>query len=326
MKKILGIAAVLGLMGALTFIAVKFGKNVFVADVKIEMVLIPAGKFKMGTTEYPNCMYDRKHEVNLTKPFYMGKYEVTQELWKSIMGDNPVEFFYHRREVLKKIRQNSNLAKNVFTAQENLDIRKAKLDFEKTKLLLLAKKNATTAQEKLDILEKLDEITAELEMYKPLPDIGKNFPVTGVSWDDCQKFIKKLNEKTKCGYRLPTEAEWEYACRAGTTTEYSFGNMVFSIDANFEKSKIFKPVVVGSYKANAFGLYDMHGNVLEWCEDWYGKYPIDDSVTDPKGPAMGEQRVLRGGYYGDCAESYSRGGLSTDINYSNIGFRLVRNP
>ncbi len=125
---------------------------------------------------------------------------------------------------------------------------------------------------------------------------GLKLPVTGVSWEGCQEFIKKLNKKNTGAYRLPTEAEWEYACRAGTTTVYSFGDKIMPQDANYESSKIAKPVEVGSYKPNAFGLYDMHGNVWEWCEDWKKDYQIK-SVKDPKGPAFGENRVLRGGSF-----------------------------
>ena len=118
-------------------------------------------------------------------------------------------------------------------------------------------------------------------------------PVTDVSWEDCQDFIKKLNAKTSGGFRLPTEAEWEYACRAGTTTAYSFGDNLTKADANIDGDST-KPV--GSYKPNAFGLYDMHGNVWEWCENWYGSLQ-DGEVIDPKGPATGDARVLRGGSF-----------------------------
>jgi formylglycine-generating enzyme required for sulfatase activity len=157
---------------------------------------------------------------------------------------------------------------------------------------------------------------------------GPKLPVTSVSWEDCQVFIKKLNEKTNGGYRLPTEAEWEYACRAGTTTAYSFGDKITPKDANYGDSKIGKPVAVRSYKPNAFGLYDMHGNVWEWCEDWHGEYPF--AVTDPKGPATGDRRVIRGGSFDFTgvwsARSSDRGSDApvTSINYS--GFRLARTP
>ena len=213
-------------------------------DVKLEMVLIPAGKFLMGGPR-------KNYEVTLTKPFYIGKYEVTQEQWEGVMGKNP-----------------SN-----------------------TK--------------------------------------GAKLPVTNVSWNDCHFFIRKLNDNTKGGYRLPTEAEWEYSCRAGTTKEYSFGDKITPKDANYKESKIGKSVAVGSYKPNAFGLYDMHGNVFECCEDWYGNYPAG-AVIDPKGPATGKYRVLRGGSFlvtESGARSSGRGYNSpTDRLYDGLGFRLARTP
>ena len=159
---------------------------------------------------------------------------------------------------------------------------------------------------------------------------GARLPVTNVSWIDCQYFIKRLNAKTNGGYRLPTEAEWEYACRAGTTTAYSFGAKITPKDANYRDSGIGKPVEVGSYKPNAFGLYDMHGNVNEWCEDMYGDYPSE--LTDPKGPATGECRELRGGVWRGGsfespvleARSSSRYGSSPTDRSSSYGFRLAR--
>lgn len=155
-----------------------------------------------------------------------------------------------------------------------------------------------------------------------------NLPITNVSWEDCQEFIKKLNAKTSGCYRLPTEAEWEYSCRAGTTTAYSFGDNITKLDANYGNSKIGAPVPVGSYKPNAFGLYDMHGNVWEWCEDWKSDYPTE-SVTDPKGPSEGEYRVLRGGAF--CSpEAFVRSSVrSSDTpssRYNRVGFRLAKSP
>ena len=253
MKRVLGIAVVLGLVGALSVNAqqVKTGKTEVIdlgKGVKLEMVLIPAGKFKMGSYGFKEARRDQpQHVVILTKSFYMGKYEVTQEQWETVMGDNPSD----------------------------------------TK--------------------------------------GAKLPVTNISWDDCQKFIKKLNGVTKGKYRLPTEAEWEYACRAVTTTAYSFGSKITPKDANTGQSKN-EPVEVGSYKPNAFGLYDMHGNVFEWCEDWLGDYPTT-AVTDPKGAETGTYRVLRGGsfyYLGSEARSSNRWGLApTGRSEACDGFRLA---
>ena len=257
MKRILGIAMVLSLVGALTVMAqeVKPGKAEVIElgkDVKLEMVLVPAGKFKMGSpeSEKGNRKDEKQHEVTLTKQFYMGKYEVTQEQWEAVMGKNP----------------------------------------SSTK--------------------------------------GAKLPVTNVSWEDCQEFIKKLNAKTNGGYRLPTEAEWEYACRAGTTTAYSFGDKITPKDANYNDSKIGKPVAVENFKPNAFGLYDMHGNVWEWCEDWYGEYPAG-AGTDPMGPATGEGRVLRSGSFSNYALR-ARSSFRIYFSPSNqnlyCGFRLAKTP
>ena len=255
MKRILGIAVVFGLVGALTVLAqeVKPGKTEVIdlgKDVKLEMVLIPAGKFKMGSPESEKARRndEKQYEVTLTKPFYMGKHEVTQEQWEVVMGKNP----------------SSNK--------------------------------------------------------------GAKHPVTNVSWEDCQEFIKKLNASTKGGYRLPTEAEFEYACRAGTSTAYSYGDSLTKSDANIDGDSIKE---VGSYKPNAFGLYDMHGNVWDWCEDFYDDYPAG-AVTDPMGPATGYNRVCRGrgSFKGNVsfARSSSRDlGPPTD-RYSDTGFRLARTP
>jgi len=217
--------------------------------VKLEMVLIPAGKFMMGSpaSEVGRVDNETQHEVTLTKPFYIGKYEVTQEQWQSVMRNN----------------------------------------LSRTK--------------------------------------GSNLPVTNVLWNDCQEFIKKLNAKTSGGYRFPTEAEWEFACRTGTSTAYSYGDSITTNQANFASSDT---KAVGSYKANAFGLYDMHGNVWEWCEDWYGGYS-GDAVTDPKGSATGDSHVLRGGSFdagAGHARSSSRGYILPISRYDGFGFRLAKTP
>jgi formylglycine-generating enzyme required for sulfatase activity len=158
---------------------------------------------------------------------------------------------------------------------------------------------------------------------------GAKLPVTDVSWNDCQDFIKKLNASTKGGYRLPTEAEWEYACRAGKTTAYAVGASLTNIDANIEGGPAGSIKAVGGYNPNAFGLYDMHGNVWEWCnDDWKADYPAG-SATDPKGPATGTHRVLRGGSFIDfasLARSSDRLNNSPTDRFLNGGFRLVRTP
>jgi formylglycine-generating enzyme required for sulfatase activity/serine/threonine protein kinase len=220
--------------------------------IKLEMVLIPAGKFKMGSGAFETGRKsdETQHEVTLTKPYYMGKYEITQEKWESVMGKNP----------------------------------------SSTK--------------------------------------GVKLPVTDISWNDCQEFIEKLNAKTNSRYRLQTEAEWEYVCRAGTITAYSFEDKINPNDANYDDSKIGKPVTVGIYKPNAFGIYDMHGNVWEWCEDRKANYSALE-VTDPKGSETGISRVLRGGSfsnYESLARSSSRREGSPIYRSNVYGFRLARTP
>jgi formylglycine-generating enzyme required for sulfatase activity len=233
--------------------------------VKLEMVLVPAGKFMMGSSRSKDYRgwnsYGNKvqHEVTLTKPYYMGRYAVTQEQWEAVMGNNP-----------------------------------------------------STVK-------------------------GSSLPVTDVSWDDCKDFIKKLNANSSGGYRLPTESEWEYACRAGTKTTHSFGNKISPKDANYFDSKIGEPMPVGSYKPNAFGLHDMHGNVWEWCEDWFGEYPAE-AVTDPQGPKDWRNkiynqpygRVLRGGSFFSLVDEDKSGVRSSRRNYNHpkfthegLGFRLA---
>ena len=224
--------------------------------VELTMVLIPKGKFLMGSPDDEANREDdeMQHKVTISKPFYMGKFEVTQEQWGLLMDTNPSEF------------------------------------------------------------------------------IGKKIPVTNVTWDECQDFIKKLNKKTKSKFRLPTEAEWEYSCRAGTSTDYSFGDLINPSNANYrdpEKDEDSEPLPVGRYnKSNAFGLCDMHGNVLEWCNDWwdwYENYPDEDFI-DPQGPSEGDYRIFRGG---SCFENpselrsaYRGSGVPSD-RHGALGFRLT---
>ncbi len=166
---------------------------------------------------------------------------------------------------------------------------------------------------------------------------GDNCPVENVSWNDVQEFIKKLNKRSgKLKYRLPTEAEWEYACRAGTDTPLAFDGCLSTNQVNYDGNYAQegcpkgeyreKTVPVESFPPNAWGLYDMHGNVWEWCQDRYGVYP-SGSVTDPKGPVLGLTRVDRGGSWFNGAwgcRSANRDGGTPDLRFFNLGFRLVR--
>jgi len=163
---------------------------------------------------------------------------------------------------------------------------------------------------------------------------GDNYPVETVSWNDTQEFIKKLNSKDNKGYRLPTEAEWEYACRAGTITPFYFGETISTDQVNYNgnypygngKKGIYreKTTPVGTFPPNDWGLFDMHGNVWEWCNDWYGDYS-DKPVTDLIGATTGSSRVLRGGswyYYARYCRSALRDYNSPSYRGSR-GFRLA---
>ncbi len=169
-----------------------------------------------------------------------------------------------------------------------------------------------------------------------------NSPVVKVSWHDCKNFIKKLNALEKGTYRLPSEAQWEYACRAGTGKAYfwgddlgcgraMYGNKRFRSEECIDYAAaaglpVNGPAPVKNYQPNAWGLYDMHGNVWEWCEDWYGDYP-DRPVVDPKGPDSGPGRIRRGGsWFSDEAacRCANRAYGHASARYQTTGFRLVR--
>jgi formylglycine-generating enzyme required for sulfatase activity len=158
-------------------------------------------------------------------------------------------------------------------------------------------------------------------------------PAVYISWDDCQAFIRKITQKEGGSkYRLPTEAEWEYACRAGSTTRFHFGDNDSMLGDYAWYNKNAYDIGeknarrVDSKGPNAWGLYDMHGNVWEWCQDWYEDYP-SGSVTDPKGPSSGDSRVLRGGSWFDkprYVRSAFRGGGAPGNGCYHLGFRLLR--
>jgi formylglycine-generating enzyme required for sulfatase activity len=169
------------------------------------------------------------------------------------------------------------------------------------------------------------------------------FPVENVSWDDAQEFCRKLSalsaeQSAGRGYRLPTEAEWEHACRAGTATPFHFGTQLNGRDANCDGSEPYgtttkgpylqRTTRVGSYEGNVFGLYDMHGNVWEWCSDWFADY-APAVVDDPTGATAGSFRVYRGGgwYFGArYCRSADRHGNAPDFRFDFLGFRLAFSP
>jgi formylglycine-generating enzyme required for sulfatase activity/WD40 repeat protein len=159
---------------------------------------------------------------------------------------------------------------------------------------------------------------------------GDDLPVENASWNDAAEFCKRLSELENKSYRLPTEAEWEYACRAGTTTAYHYGENLTSAQANCNGSPkgvwLKKTTPGGSYQPNAFGLYDMHGNVWEWCQDFYGGSYKDSPKEDPQGPNEGGTLVLRGGswdypFYICRAATHIPG--AADFHRNDVGFRVV---
>ncbi|MBU0484293.1 MAG: formylglycine-generating enzyme family protein [Proteobacteria bacterium] len=167
---------------------------------------------------------------------------------------------------------------------------------------------------------------------------GKQFPVAKISWDDANLFIRALNAKNnEMKFRLPTEAEWEYAARGGTDTPFAFGRTINTNQANYNGMYIFgegqvglyreKPTKVGTFEPNNFGLHDMHGNVWEWCSDIYHEgYYKRSPETDPTGPALGPMRVLRGGSWfvtPRSTRSANRNGIEPDAAVDDYGFRLV---
>jgi formylglycine-generating enzyme required for sulfatase activity len=233
------------------------------------MRLIPKGTFMMGSPNSEAMRGDDElqHEVTISKDYYLGVHEVTQEQYQRVMRSNPSVFQKPR------IRWDTS---------------------------------------------------------------GR--PVENVTWEDAEEFCKRLSEipdEKKAGrvYRLPTEAEWEYACRAGTNTTFSFaekGDLLPEYAWShrhgwFELNSSGQTHAVGLKEPNAWGLYDMHGNVWEWCSDRYGEYP-EEPVVDPQGPDRGSKRVMRGGSYllgfEDLCRSASRFGSVATYRLADIGFRI----
>jgi formylglycine-generating enzyme required for sulfatase activity len=220
-------------------------------SIGMKLVRIPAGKFHMGSpTDEPDRYADEaRHEVEITRAFWLGAHEVTQRQFKEVMGYNPS--FFSRDG----------------TGKRGMEYRYGKPAGGK------------------------DMVPADTS----------DFPVENVSHSEAEEFCKKLTlQEAKHGqkYRLPTEAEWEYACRAGTTRRFHSGDDEDDLKkvAWYWKNSGGRTHQVGTKKANAFGLYDMHGNVWEWCADWYDEdYYGKSPRCDPLGPSVGSGRVVRGG-------------------------------
>lgn len=219
--------------------------------VQMEFVRIDPGAFTMGDS----IVYTPPRAVTITRPFYLAKYEVTQQQWEGVMGTRPWS-------------------------------------------------------------------------GKPSVEDNPSHPAVFISWEAAQAFIEKINQaSTHDAYRLPTEAEWEYACRAGTTTPWYFGvdaDQLQSYAWTYEQG--FLGQTVGLKLPNPWGLYDMHGNVWEWCQDWSGEYQ-DGAQVDPTGPASGTQRVFRGGGFNNQSVgalwSSSRRAGGPAFGYAYLGLRLA---
>ncbi len=266
--------------GTATSVAERGARRVITNTIGMKLAFAPAGAFSMGSSDASGderADEGPQHPVKITKPFYIGIYEVTQAEYRKVMGANPSYF-------------------------------------------------SSEGKGKAGVIG-LDT---------------DQFPVERVKGNEADDFCRKLSElpeEKSAGrvYRLPTEAEWEYACRAGTTTEFSLGDSLSSLQANFngdlasDRAKrgpfLARPTTVGSYRANPFGLYDMHGNVSEWCADKYDPgYYGKSAPEDPPGPTGGSGRVLRGGAWGHDADSCRSAYRDHSIDpygYRTRGFRVV---
>jgi uncharacterized protein (TIGR02996 family) len=242
-----------------------------VNSIGMRFVLVPPGDFLMGSRrgEEHRTQDEVRHEVQITRGFWLGVFPVTQAEYRRVMRRNPSSF--------RPDGEGGDEVAGLSTAR---------------------------------------------------------FPVECVSWFDAVEFCAKLSRSRRerqagRSYRLPTDAEWEYACRAGTTTVYHVGSALRPDQANcggFGGHR--RPCPVGSYPPNAWGLFDMHGQVWEWCSDWIdsgGKY-YRGAARDPQGPAEGEQRILRGGSWNDgpdwCRAGY-RNAAGPDHGDFEGGFRVV---
>jgi len=295
-------------------------KQWIVPELALKMVRIPAGTFIMGS---PQDEIDRRddevrHEVTIGSPFYMGVYEVTQKQYYDIMLP----------------------------------------DFDHDSWMYLRGPLHAGAA-----FHYRERAVKSWRSWMGSKEMKLQYPMECVTWHKAREFCRKVTQRErKAGrlpkgyvYRLPTEAEWEYACRAGSTGSYNVegdGNQAdYLKSAGYLKSFAVieggKTERVGERKPNAWGLYDMHGNVYEWCLDWYGAYPTG-KVKDPTGPAEGRKKVARGGSFsglaphsppghmargdsvrdaGPCLRSASRDKFSPDANfYAILGFRVVLAP
>jgi formylglycine-generating enzyme required for sulfatase activity len=278
------------------------GIEVMTNSIGLKLVRVPAGEFVMGSppTEKGRREDEPQRKVRLTRDFFLGQFEVTRGQFRRF-----VEATNYKTDAERGIRGGYGF------------------DEAKQKLAGPDKRYSWR--------------------FTGFPQTDEH-PVVNVSWNDAVAFCQWLSTEEKRTYRLPTEAEWEYACRAGTTTAFANGNdseklveLGNIVDA-LAKEKFPDRIAiarrdghvftapVGSFQPNAFGLHDMHGNVWEWCADWFGPPPTE-AQTDPRGPATGKDKVIRGGdWYHDWsfARSAQRFPIYPGLCRRHAGFRVVR--
>lgn len=278
----------------------------------MKFAYIPAGEFVMGSPEKEAGRRDdeKQHQVKLTKPFLLGVFEVTQGQWKAVMGGGTAMRGGGGSSVGgggSGLGGGSTLGGGSGMGGGSSSVGGSR---------------GSVAAGNTPSFYSGDD----------------NLPVEEVSWLDATSFCQRLSTDGR-RYRLPTEAEWEYACRAGSATPFSMGETISTDEANFNGKYPYgggpkgvsreKTMPVGSFKANAWGLYDMHGNVWEWCADTFGDYPAG-AVTDP-GAGTGDtdrlvSHVMRGGSFGYLPEncrSAIRHGVEAKSTSSDVGFRVA---
>jgi len=308
---------------------------------KIEMIYCPPGSFLMGSPEseagrsagydkYEDKWYDneKQHLAKIENGFWLGKFEVTQGQWQSVMGNNPSAIFKgeDRKETRVKVPEMSDSFYDLLS------------DATLEKIAAGGDPYESMTDNELEMVAsgswRGDNPSRIFKGENKSRQFDK--PVQNISVEDCEKFFQKVNAVLQCDARLPTETEWEYACRAGTTTAYFWGNSLNGDRANCDGTKPCGTTIkgrkrgwitpVGSFPPNPWGFYDMHGNVSEICGD---EYTASDStfrmMADVLRKESGSVRVLRGGNYAwgaaDC-RSASRGMIAADKKSHQFGFRL----